>query len=362
MGVVSHCQQWRRDLCFHLTIRSQLVYLGFLDDDLSSTTKLDANRWYHLAAVYNNQSNQQLIYLDGILDSNRTASGPYLGIPSPVDIGRVLYDDNRHFDGLIDQVSMLNRVMSDSEILEQATLAVYYSFNRSIEDDSGPNQINASAVNVTLAIGIASGSLLFNQTDAYFQIRNLVLLADSNRSYSFSFWIYPLIDHADLTLINAISSGSWCSAFVGFDSYRQLGVPISDGTGLQMTGSRLATDTWNHIALVYAKPSTLTLYINGSMSNRTNAYRFENGPGPVTLTIGQGNDYTCSRNSSAQFWGKIDEFRVYARSLSPSEIGQLAIPWMGVEFVKQQTPKTFSFLSTISICFIQQNKEKQPNN
>ena len=327
MGIVGQCEKSEKSTCLHLNIRDQKAYLGFFSNDLHSKKILKKNRWYHLAFVYNNHSQHQLIYLDGILSDSHRASGPYLGNATEIEIGRGLKNRRRFFDGLIDRVSLLNRVMSDDEIREQATLVVSYSFNQTIDSDSGPNQITASAVNVSLTAGVASESLLFNQTDAYFEVRNLVLLADTDRSHSYSFWIYPFINHTDLTLIHVIFSGGWCSPIIGFDAGQQLAALISNRTDQHLVGPNISTETWTHIALVYEESSQFTLYINGSMRCQRKSYYYAPDREPLTLTIGKNINHTCLSRHPGHFRGKIDEFRLYARSLNSSDVQHLVAHW-----------------------------------
>ncbi|CAF4384891.1 unnamed protein product, partial [Adineta steineri] len=63
--------------------------------------------------------------------------------------------DIYRYNGLIDQLSIAYRVKSRSDILDEATLVVYYNFennretNSSLFSDTGPNNIRAIGEHVT---------------------------------------------------------------------------------------------------------------------------------------------------------------------------------------------------------------------
>lgn len=75
--------------CLHLTMRRTgaiyNLYLGFFNDDLLGLAPLQLNTWYHAAFVFEFSTRRQSIYLNGILDNTRIASGTLnLGNPNTV--------------------------------------------------------------------------------------------------------------------------------------------------------------------------------------------------------------------------------------------------------------------------------------
>lgn len=87
---------------------------------LSSGTEIQFDTWYHVAAVYDGSSMK--LYLNGDLSSSMNTSITALGITTdPVIIGNVgtdipAFNHNRPFNGLIDEVEIFNRALSQSEI------------------------------------------------------------------------------------------------------------------------------------------------------------------------------------------------------------------------------------------------------
>ena len=105
------------------------------------------SEWHHLAATFDRDGNVSL-YIDGNLAQNT-------GMSNVGDISNALNltigadsENDYHFDGLIDEVSIWNKVLSQAEIREQkhitlsgntANLVAYYQFNKS----STPEYINS---------------------------------------------------------------------------------------------------------------------------------------------------------------------------------------------------------------------------
>jgi uncharacterized protein (TIGR02145 family) len=84
---------------------------------IKGDTALQSNRWYHLAVVFNNSTQSGTFYLNGQNDGTKSR-GASIG-----DGGNTFYVgvDSRdgsgfEFDGLIDEVRIYNRVLSETEI------------------------------------------------------------------------------------------------------------------------------------------------------------------------------------------------------------------------------------------------------
>ena len=77
---------------------------------------------------------EQSIYLDGYLETTTkgtgTLVGPYKGRSGMVTIGWTM--DNKYFLGSIDQVQVYGEAKTACQILNDATLTAYYSFDDSM--------------------------------------------------------------------------------------------------------------------------------------------------------------------------------------------------------------------------------------
>ena len=81
---------------------------------LHGVQQLQAGRWYHVAATYEDATNTAKIYIDGRLDASKTASGmtPKL---APLRFGANL-EGNEVFPGSLDEVRVFSKALSEAEI------------------------------------------------------------------------------------------------------------------------------------------------------------------------------------------------------------------------------------------------------
>ncbi len=324
MTIFTQCDTQVQDNCLFLRIKNQQILIGFPAAGAHGGTTLDTNRWYHVAFAYNDTSQRQIVYLDGVEDSSDDGH-VYLGDPSNITIGYALQSYETYFDGLIDRISLLSQTMTDDEVLEEATLTAYYSFDNSIEIDSGPNQINGFGYNVNLGNGMYGQGLSFTtaSSGSYFQAKNFLLLGMSNYSYSFSFWIIVNEILAGGSIIYITSDNGWCLPMLGFNADNNITAQSSNGNIQEIVGSQLANQTWIHIALTYEYGNNLTLYQDGLLIGTTGPFVYASSGLPVTLTLGYTPSQTSCQMSSivpGNINGRLDEFRIYSRCLTDAEI------------------------------------------
>ncbi|CAF1153593.1 unnamed protein product [Adineta steineri] len=160
------------DHYLHLVIENFQLNMEFYSNGVKGTTSLTANAWYHIAFVYDYSSKTQTIYLNGNQDASRSSAGPYLGMTGSITIGHLPnIEGNTNFDGYIDQVSLTMSAKSAGDILNDATLASWHSFDCEITHDSGPNKLQGKAIDVTLASGKVNQALKFSLSSSYYQVR-----------------------------------------------------------------------------------------------------------------------------------------------------------------------------------------------
>jgi hypothetical protein len=90
---------------------------------LGAPTVLSKDVWYHVTCVYD--QTKQKIYLNGVLDAEVSRTGLMAVSGSPRAIGRHPIFSQYHFQGLIDEVRIYNRALSEEEIKEH-----YYRLHR----------------------------------------------------------------------------------------------------------------------------------------------------------------------------------------------------------------------------------------
>jgi hypothetical protein len=79
-------------------------------------------QWHHLAATYDGASFR--LYRDGILDKTQTTVASYVNTIFPMNFGRFASGNvGWYFQGLMDDIQLYNRALSDSEIAVMASAA-----------------------------------------------------------------------------------------------------------------------------------------------------------------------------------------------------------------------------------------------
>ncbi len=83
---------------------------------VASTTVVQTGQWYHVVGTYT-ASNQLKMYVNGVLENTVAIVGVTRGMNgNPFAIGQSSVWGGRFFKGRIDEVSLFNRALSDSEV------------------------------------------------------------------------------------------------------------------------------------------------------------------------------------------------------------------------------------------------------
>lgn len=96
----------------------------------------------------------------------------------------------------IDEVLLTMRSKNSSEILDDATLVCWYSFDNDSYTDSGPLHLIGTAVNVTFVTGKFNQAISFTSNSSYYQIREinyLIYLNDLYRFMGLFFLVFQII-------------------------------------------------------------------------------------------------------------------------------------------------------------------------
>lgn len=312
--------------CLHIgTDGSSNLFMGFWSDDVHGSTTINPNQWYHTAFVYDYESRQRLIYLNGISESitlmNPSGSGLYLGQSGDVTIGRISLFNDPYF-GYIDQVSITHRVKTASEILDDATLIAYYSFDCESIFDSGPNLLHGSAIGHIFVAGQINQAIAFNSSTAYFQAFGFTSLGMSNESFSISLWIKPsILTGTIIHLSNESTGNGWCMPILGFSASGNI---IAQIPNTNLYGPILPLNVWSHIILIYSFTNGIRLYINETLSASSGSNLTKDGPNvPLFITIANQlseiNTCISGNISSVPYVGAIDELHIYNREISALE-------------------------------------------
>ena len=88
--------------------------IGGYDRQLTAGSHLPSNTWTHLAATYDGTT--QRLYVNGVQVGSRAQTGTLAVSANPLRIGGNTVWANEYFQGLIDEVRIYNRALSQAEI------------------------------------------------------------------------------------------------------------------------------------------------------------------------------------------------------------------------------------------------------
>jgi hypothetical protein len=333
-GIFGQCQANATNLCMFFIVRNLKLYCGFTNNDITGNTTITMNIWSHVACVYDLDSMTQQVWLNGVLDGS-CSSPAYQGSLADTTIGvtYVTPSGSNFFNGYLDQMRFSLRAKNSTEILNDASLVVYYSFDGGSVYDNGPNGINATQTGtVTTVSGRVNQAVHLNSSsDSYISpsYRAFYMMGVSNKPFTIALWVQPTDTLAASTIVFVSSSPSgWCVGYITTQSNGQIIVNLWNGASTgSVLGPILSLDTWTHIGYTYSYTNGIQLYINGTLYSTSGTFSCSGSGTPNYVTIGSnlGQNY-CAPFYYGFFNGAVDEFYLYCRELTAAEIWALANP------------------------------------
>ncbi|CAF1241000.1 unnamed protein product [Didymodactylos carnosus] len=207
------------DQCLSLNIKNGHLHMSLnLDNELFGSSVLTTSNWYHVTFVYDYSLLQQFIYYNGVLDASSASlgvSGPYVGSTGGFTVGYANYS-NTYYYGSVDNLIISNYANSSCQILNDATLSGYYSFDSTTQPylDYGINFINAFTSSQTTSVtGRVNQALLFNSSSAYF-IAQVFSIHNSNPPFTVAFWMsLTSITSGTIIHVSQLSTGATAVCF-----------------------------------------------------------------------------------------------------------------------------------------------------
>lgn len=256
------------------------------------------------------------------------------GAPGTPSYGRLgINVSNEVSDWAVAMVIVYNRTLSLAEIqtvekwlgqryaLQFTETHRYVDFNRLAIDRTG-NSITTTTGTLTYSAGIFNNCAYFNNTYGenvaptnYVTIPN----GDFFVGTSISYWFKADSVTTTQTMVAATQSGNTLGALqmdiIG--SVLRAYVALPAQWTLQLSSSTIAINTWYHVVLTITSGWVATLYVNGSQA--------ATGTGTGASPSGWATNYMIGGSGSfvRGFKGYIDEFRVFTRVLTATEIQTL---------------------------------------
>ena len=320
-------------------ISGGLAFVG-VNDGLIGTTSLNNGAWNHVSLVVTRSSQNAKLYVNGALEADVTNSVIGGDLSNSIDavIG-VSRDFSRYFKGDIDEVTLYNRALPQSELQAIVTagsagkvapapfLGDFVSWWKAEGDgeDSADGNNGTLQNGVTFVPGRAGQAFSLDGVDDYVNVPNAPNLnVGTGVDFSVEGWVKlngtqpnfagvlakmedGTVGHKGFQLI--LFENKLAAEFFNTSGF------LGSGNGLIGT-TDLADDRWHHVVLAVTRSSSnVKLYVDGAVEADVNhpavSGDLSNG---FSLIIG------AERTLVAFFKGSLDELTLYNRALSSSEI------------------------------------------
>jgi hypothetical protein len=298
-----------------------------------------ANQWQYVSIVFSPSGMEG--FVNGVSVGNNVQTTATCADNNWV-MGTRAYNatPGEQFSGLMDDVRIYNRTLSQSEILTlyksggsaviksavagKNGLVGHWSFNEGVGSQAGDAsglKNNGSLVgSPTWVSGKLGKALRFNGVDNY--VDTSTQLLSGSDDFMISAWVKS--SGSQNTYAVPISQGHGAALITGFAF--QVGYPYANdmvfiyGDGgswrnVSFNYSPRTDYTW-HLLTVTKSGNTITTYKDGISQNESSAYTLNYGSN--NFSIGRDTNNTDSNHRS--FNGVIDDVRIYNRVFSSSEI------------------------------------------
>jgi hypothetical protein len=293
----------------------------------NGVTLITGGDWHHFVGTYDGA--EAKIYIDGVLDVTTEATGQINISEYNLYIGENSQATGRFLHGILDEVMIYSRALSEAEIrylagerarpVDPGTdgLVAYYEFENNADDSSG-NEIHGTLVgDAGFAEGPEGyGMALSLDGDGDYVDCGLNPLLDITEEITFTYWIKVVALDRSWNTVLSRGDDSWRSSRAGENNFMEAAVGGTSGNYLYGV-TPVDDDKWHHFGAVY-DGDTFTLYLDGEKESS------EESTGLITastypLLIGE------NAQATGRFWnGLIDEVVIYDRALSTGEIRYLA--------------------------------------
>lgn len=333
-----------------------IQWLPHSSNQVQATGVMTANTWHHVVGTISTSGTTASIYLDGVQVATET---DYTEGVQNSDCDTLIGRDytDRYFNGSIDNVQILDRALSSSEVLNlyngtinnsdyigkysskgdfqsfvffnstktfwNSTLSIadsdgsginltdpnlvsYWALDGNYNDSKGSNHGTPAGTNN--ATGLSSEAIRFDGVNDYvdFPTSNF----GSSTTYAISMWVMPTSTKSNVHLWEG---GSLSAPSMEGASATSLKYWVGNTANIA-TGT-LAVGEWHHLVAMYDKATTTqSLYKNGELVGTNDV--------DVSDTIGA-TWYLGHRPAGRWYPGVIDEVIIYNDSLAQTEVQSL---------------------------------------
>ena len=300
------------------------------------TTPVNDGNWHYVAVVLEDDGSPNVsevrLYVDGHPETIAGVLERAVNTSAAQDVRIGAFTAGpRYFRGMIDEVRIYDRALSDAEIagLAQNGLAAYWPLNDGngvivTEAVSGFDGILINMDDNNWTVGPEMDALNFNGTDEYILVPGYRGVSGIS-SRSCTAWIKTAGADADQVIV------SWGSSLAGQRWMFRIqagGEPaVAVGGGYATGNLPVADNQWHHIAAILDSDGTpsvdeIMFYVDGILQSTlpVNTHPINTG-NTEPVYIGKLNSGTIP----SFFNGLLDEIRIYDRALTAEEITAVAL-------------------------------------
>jgi len=313
---------------------TQTMDFGFTDGGprgwlaVRTASDVPLGEWHHVTATIDTTDGAK-IYLDGVLEGTNTDTGGITVGSYPVLIGENAQAAGRFWDGLIDEVAIYNRALSEAEVLylagKRATpvepgtkdLVAYYALENDVLDGSGNGNDGTIFGDPTYVEGPAGyGMAMEFDGDDHVDTGNTQDLA----TWTISCWVKsPAAPSADAPSGPVHREKNYQFNWNHSQDAFRGSVTVSAGGWHAASYGPVEANTWYHLAGTY-DGEVLKAYKDGELITTNDA--------PSGTPVAETGTLKLGRHATATapqfFTGTVDEAIIYNRALSVGEIRYLA--------------------------------------
>lgn len=299
------------------------------------------NRWYHVTATY--AVNSVKLYIDGTQVGATDTSATMTNATQTLTLGKRSAAASNYFNGLLDEVCVWNRVLTQDEvtalarnhIVSSSGLLCYYKFD-DVATDSSVNAQTATLTATSYSTNVVTPTdrflirnfgtaLSFDGVDDQVVVTHASSInVGNNDSYSIACWVRSN-KMGDFSVSEkwfddgspVIDKYPWSLRMGGANS-RDGVFNIYDGTNNPgVAFKNLWNGEWHFIVAVRDYDAdVIRSYTDGVLSNTTTDSTTGDVSTDRQISIG-------SRGGTNYFPGQIDKFRLFNRALNATEISAL---------------------------------------
>lgn len=318
--------------------------------NITSNESVNDGNW-HFITVTRLVNGTGQIYIDGKLDSSQTGAAVPLLPGVHVYLGEDVRDAmlggasaGVNFVGQMDEVQVYNQALSASQIQSLASpaytatgfgvsgqwpttlggLVAWLPGDGNFADASGNSNPGAPVGNVGFTQGQVGQAFQLNGTD-YIIVPNSASLGSSNFTAGGWFELTQAPAKGSVSILASNYDGDYHGWILDVNSSLEPELTVensSSNVNVATSSTPLALNQWYYIAASYdSNTGTATVYVNGTaVSSASKADSYQSNSSAILIGAAggvSGNDILA---------GKVDEFAVYNRALSPYEVSLLSTP------------------------------------